>query len=154
MAWSSWLQSEYEPTHQAKSPQKAVCTTGFKRFSSNISNAMSQTFLKTGSAERITDSAGGITISVPIALKRRSGRSLVTLPNGQPKGFERPWDGAASPEQLALARGMVWRRMLESGEVQTLSEIAELEDVDSSYVSRLINLSLQAAWVLEAILEG
>jgi hypothetical protein len=113
---------------------------------------MSQTFLKTGSAERITDSAGGITISVPIALKRRSGRSLVTLPNGMPKGFERPWDGAALPEQLALARGMVWRRMLESGEVQTLSEIAELEGVDSSYVSRLVNLTLQAAWVIESIL--
>jgi hypothetical protein len=113
---------------------------------------MSGTRLKTGQGERIADSAGGITISVPITLKRRNGRSLVTLPNGQPKGFERPWDGAASPEQLALARGMVWRRMLESGEVQTLSEIAEREGVDGSYVSRLVNLTLQAAWVVESIL--
>jgi hypothetical protein len=114
---------------------------------------MSQYFLKTGSAEHITDSAGGITISVPIALKRRSGRSLVTLPNGMPNGFERPWDGAASPEQLALARGMVWRRMLESDEVQTLSEIAEREGVDGSYVSRLVNLTPQAPWVISVLLK-
>jgi hypothetical protein len=114
---------------------------------------MSQTFLKTVSAERTTDSAGGITISVQIALKRRAGRALVTLPDGKPKGLERPWDGAASPEQMALARGMIWRRMLESGEVQTLSEIAEREGVDGSYVSRLVNSTLQAAWVIEAKLQ-
>ena len=114
---------------------------------------MSQTFPKTGSAERITDSAGGITISVPIALKRRAGRALVTLPEGKPKGLERPWDGDASPEQLALARGMIWRRMLESGEAKTLSEIAENEGVDGSYVSRLVNLTLQAPWVISVLLK-
>jgi hypothetical protein len=32
---------------------------------------MSQTYLNIGSAERINNSAGGITISAPIALKRR-----------------------------------------------------------------------------------
>ena len=114
---------------------------------------MSQTFLKTGSAERIRDSGGGIIISVPIALKRRAGRAMVTLPEGKPKGLERPWDFAATPEQLALARGMVWRRMLESGEVQTLTEIAEREGVDSSYVSRLVNLTLRAAWEVEQMLD-
>jgi hypothetical protein len=118
-----------------------------------MSNSMSQYFLKTGNAERTTDSAGGITISVPIALKRRSGRSLVTLPNGTPKGFERPWDGAASPEQLALARGMVWRRMLESGEVQSLREIARRESLDDTYVARLVNLTLVSPWQLAELLE-
>ena len=73
---------------------------------------------------------------------------------GKAKGQERPWDGVASPDQLALARGMVWRKMLESDEVQTHSEIAEREGLDSSYVSRLVNLTLRAAWVVEGILSS
>ncbi len=49
-------------------------------------------------------SDGRLTLSVPIQIKRRSGRKLVTLPNGKaikPK----PWDTATTPLQLALARG-------------------------------------------------
>jgi hypothetical protein len=74
------------------------------------------------------------------------------LPNGEHKSFERHWDGVASPEQLAFARGMVWRRMLESGEAQSMREIARLEGVDGSYVSRLVGLTLASPWEVAAVL--
>ncbi len=74
---------------------------------------MSQTFPKTGSAERITDSAGGITNSVPIALKRRARRALVALPDGKRKRFERakrePWKEIWV--QTGCDRTTAWRRL-------------------------------------------
>ncbi|KRH78588.1 hypothetical protein FERRO_15790 [Ferrovum sp. JA12] len=97
-------------------------------------------------------SDGRLTLSVPIQIKRRSGRKLVTLPNGKaikPK----PWDTATTPLQLALARGHRWLAMLESGEVKTMRELASREGVDNSYVSRMINLTLLSPWTVAAILD-
>ena len=113
---------------------------------------MSPLRIKTGNAEQITDSAGGITLSVPIEFKRRNGRCLVTLPDGKVRRNERPWDLAATPEQLALARGMVWRRMLESGEAQSMREMARLEGVDGSYGARVVGLTLVSPRELAAVL--
>ena len=60
---------------------------------------------------------------------------------------------AATPLQLALARGHRWLAMLESGKVKNLTEIAALEGVDNSYVSRMVNLTTLAPDIVEAILE-
>ena len=95
---------------------------------------------KTGATDVTSSSDGRLTLSVPIQFKRRGGRKQVTLPDcavGQP----RPWDTAATALQLALARGHRWLAMLESGEAKSLREIAALEGVDNSYVSRMVNLS-------------
>jgi hypothetical protein len=75
----------------------------------------------------------------------------VTLPNGEP-GKPRPWDAAATPLQLALARGHRWLAMMESGEVKTMTELAKREGIDNSYVSRMVNLTTLAPDIVEAIL--
>jgi hypothetical protein len=61
-------------------------------------------------------SDGRLTITVPIQIKRRSRRKLVTVPSGA----ERPRDGDPTPLQLALARGHHWLAMLKSGVVKSL----------------------------------
>ena len=114
---------------------------------------MSHTKIKVGVAESLVDSAGGITLSVPLQFKRRSGRRLVTFPNAKNNSGERPWDQATTPLQLALAKGFVWLRALEAGEVATLRELAKREGVDNSYVTRLVNLTLLPPWTIAAILE-
>jgi hypothetical protein len=43
--------------------------------------------------------------------------------------------------------------MLESGEVKSLREIAVREGVDSSYVSRMVNLTVLAPEIVTAILD-
>ena len=82
---------------------------------------------RTGEPDVIEASDGRLTLSVPIQIKRRSGRKLVTLPidpeTGEP-AKARPWDTATTPLQLALARGHRWLAMLESGEAKSLREIA------------------------------
>ena len=107
---------------------------------------------KTGEPDVIEASNGRLTLSVPIQIKRRSGRKLVTLPTGETTKA-RPWDTAATPLQLALARGHRWLAMLESGEVKSLKEIAAREGIDNSYVSRMVNLTTLAPDIVAAILD-
>ncbi|MCO6428581.1 LacI family transcriptional regulator [Nitrosomonas communis] len=107
---------------------------------------------KTGEPDIIQASDGRLTLFVPIQIKRRSGRKLVTLPNGE-TAKARPWDTAATPLQLALARGHRWLIMLESGEAKSLREIAAREGVDSSHVSRMVNLTTLAPDIVAVILD-
>ena len=107
---------------------------------------------KNGTPEVIESSDGRLTLSVPIQFKRRAGRKLITLPNGE-SGEPRPWGIAPTALQLALARGHRWLAMLESGKVGSLREIAAQEGVDNSYVSRMMNLTVLAPDIVEAILD-
>jgi hypothetical protein len=54
----------------------------------------------------------------------------------------------------ALARAHRWNRMLEAGKCRSVAEIAAVEKIDRSFVSRLLNLTLLAPDIQEAILEG
>ena len=107
---------------------------------------------KTGEPDVIEASDGRLTLWVPIQIKRRSGRKLVTLPNGE-TAKARPWDTATTPLQLALARGHRWLAMLESGEAKSLREIATREGIDNSYVSRMVNLTTLAPDIVAVILD-
>jgi len=118
---------------------------------------MSETSIqKTGETTVIAASDGRVTLSVPIRIKRRSGRKLVTLPidpvTGEP-AKARPWDTATTPLQLALARGHRWLAMLESGAVKSLRELAAREGIDNSYVSRMVNLTTLAPDIVATILD-
>lgn len=107
---------------------------------------------KMGKPGVIEASDGRLTLSVPIQIKRRSGRKLVTLPNGETIK-PRPWDTTTTPLQLAVARGHRWQSMLESGEAKSLREIATKEGIDNSYVSRMVNLTTLAPDIVAAILD-
>lgn len=131
---------------------------------------------KTGEPDILQTSDDRLTLSVPIQIKRRSGRKLVTLPSGETAPV-RPWDVAPTSIQLALARGHRWLAMLDkfagsefgrrsrprrgepqgwgeqSGEAKSLKEIATREGIDNSYVSRMVNLTTLAPDIVAAILD-
>lgn len=104
-----------------------------------------------GQRETYESSDGVMSIRVPIKITRRGGRKLVKRPSGELIG--RPWDQKSTVLQLALARGHRWLRMFESGKFCSLKEIAKLEGIDASYVSRMINLTTLAPEIVEAILD-
>ena len=54
----------------------------------------------------------------------------------------------------AIARGFRWRKLLETGVYGTIEEIAAAEKINSSYVSRLLRMTLLAPNIVEAILDG
>ena len=90
-----------------------------------------------------------VTLHVPFRLVKRGGRKEMQLPDGaaQPRGTD-------NTLVKALARAFRWKRMLESGEFATIAELAGHERIASSYMTRVLRLSLLAPDIVEAILEG
>lgn len=93
-----------------------------------------------------------LTIKVPFTVRKRGGRKLVLAPDGAPMPPVVPqMDGTLVK---AIARAFRWRQLLESGQYATIREIAKAEKINSSYVSRVLRLTLLAPHIVEAILDG
>jgi hypothetical protein len=94
-----------------------------------------------------------ITVEVPFVIRRRGGRKAVITPDGAP-AFAPPRPRIDSAMVKAIARAFRWRRLLETGTYGTIDEIAKVEKINPSYVSRVLRLTLLAPEIVEAILEG
>jgi hypothetical protein len=97
--------------------------------------------------------AASITVRVPLTIRRRPGRKTVVTPEG---GLDTaPSRGRADAAMVkALARAHRWRRMLEEGRYASISEMAAGEKLDRGYLSRVLQLTLLAPDLVEAILDG
>ena len=94
-----------------------------------------------------------VTVTVPFAIRKRGGRTLVVTPDGVTSA-PAPRTRVDSTLLKALARGFRWRKLLETGHFATIQEIAEAENINSSYISRVLRLTLLAPETVEAILAG
>ena len=90
-----------------------------------------------------------VTLHVPFRVVKRGGRKEMQLPEGvkQPRRTD-------NTLVKALARAFRWKRMLEAGEFATIAELAEREGIASSYMTRILRLTLLAPDIVEAILDG
>ena len=90
-----------------------------------------------------------VTLHIPFRVVKRGGRKEMQLP-----------DSAAQPRRTdntlvkALARAFRWKRMLESGEFASISELAEKEGIAFTYMARLMRLSLLSPKLVDAVMEG
>jgi hypothetical protein len=97
--------------------------------------------------------ATSITVPVPLAIRRRPGRKTIVLPEGAAtSASERTHADPALVK--ALARAHRWQRMLDEGRYASISELAAAEKVDRGYLGRLLQLTLLAPDIVEAILDG
>ena len=94
-----------------------------------------------------------VTVTVPFAIRKRGGRTLVITPDGVTSA-PAPRTRVDSALLKALARGFRWRKLLETGHFATIQEIAEAENINPSYISRLLRMTLLAPEIVEAILAG
>ena len=94
-----------------------------------------------------------VTVTVPFAIRKRGGRTLVITPDGATSA-PAPRIRVDSTLLKALARGFRWRKLLETGEFSTIQEIADAENINPSYVSRVLRLTLLAPEIVETILAG
>lgn len=96
----------------------------------------------------MTNEPGTIRVFIPLTFKKRNGRPKILPPENVERLVERRQD----PHVLrAIGRAWGWRRRLESGEVSTLAEIAEKENLHLSFVSRFIRLAYLSPDVLHAL---
>ena len=94
-----------------------------------------------------------VTVTVPFAIRKRGGRKLVITPDGT-MAAPMPRSRVDSALLKALARGFRWRKLLETEEFTTIEEIADAENINPSYVSRVLRMTLLAPEIVEAILAG
>jgi hypothetical protein len=96
-----------------------------------------------------------ITVRVPISIRKRGGRKVVLTPDGAKHDPDKLRCQQVDNAMVkALARAFRWQDMLEHGKYATIKEIARTENINESYVARILRLTLLAPDILEAILEG
>jgi hypothetical protein len=111
-----------------------------------------------------------ITVHVPMTFSIHGGRKtiiseMVHAPNEGPRASQEvvhllheavhtPRPRTDNALLKALARAHRWRRMIESGEYGSITELAEVEKVNQSYACRLLRLTLLAPIVVVDILDG
>ena len=105
--------------------------------------------------------AGGVQMEtfIPWTLVKRGVRRQVITPIDAPQEFvveatlekrDRKTN-QDSPLLRALGLAHYWQRLLNDGKVQTIGDIAQLEEMDVTQVRRLIRLALLAPSLLETI---
>ncbi|WP_137179238.1 hypothetical protein [Roseomonas sp. AR75] len=97
----------------------------------------------------MSDAAQTLTVVIPLRVKSRGGRKAMVTPGVL--ALDRRQDVTLIK---AVARAFRWRRMLESGQFATIKDLAAAEKINSSYVSRVLRLTLLAPDIVEAILDG
>ncbi len=102
---------------------------------------------------RLSPDGRTLTVHVPMTFKMRGGRKLVVTPDGVPSWAE-PRTRIDNTMVKALARAFRWRKLLETGVYVTVEEIATAEKINTSYVSRILRLTLLAPEIIEMILDG
>ena len=90
-----------------------------------------------------------ITVRVPFRIVKRGGRKEIQPPADAP--VQRRTDNTLIK---ALARGFRWKRMLEAGRFATMAELGEHEKIATSYLTRVLRLTLLAPDIVDAILDG
>ena len=100
----------------------------------------------------ISDNNKTITVTVPLRIRKRGGRKLISAP-----ATSSPTRAVPTPDDAllkALARAHRWRRMLEGDKYTSVAEPAVSEKLNHSYVCRLMRLNLLAPEIVQAILDG
>jgi hypothetical protein len=94
-----------------------------------------------------------IIVSIPMQFRRRGGRTTIIAPEGMDMP---PMPKAARDDSLVklVVKAHRWLRMMESGKFASIKELADHEQIDDSYVARVLRLTLLAPDIVEAILDN
>ena len=98
------------------------------------------------------NTANTVTLHAPFTIRKYGGRKQVITPSGEPATIEKP--RIDSTLLKALARAFRWKKMLESGQFTTITELAKHENLALTYMTRVLRLSLLAPDIVEMILDG
>ncbi len=98
------------------------------------------------------DDGRTLTVRVPLTFRKRGGRKQVVSPEGA--SWRQPRTCVDNTMVKAIARAHRWKRLLESGRFASVTELAEAEKINQSYLCRVLRLTLLAPDIIEAILDG
>ncbi len=93
-----------------------------------------------------------VTVHIPVTFRQRAGRKQILSPSGSAQWLSAPRVDTALLK--AVARAFRWREMLDNGSYATIRETAAAENINESYVSRVLRLALLAPAIVQLIVEG
>lgn len=99
-----------------------------------------------------TDDGRMLTVRVPLTVRKRGGRKQVVSPDGA--GWGQPRPRIDNTMVKAIARAHRWKRLMESGRFASVTELAVAENINQSYLCRVLRLTLLAPDIVEMILDG
>ena len=95
----------------------------------------------------------GLTTEIPMTFRRRAGKAVIVLPNGE-RAVERREALIDNAMVKLIARGHRWHRQLFDGTHASIADIAKSENINPSFVSRILRLAYLSPTIVEAILNG
>lgn len=95
-------------------------------------------------------------VSVPARFQAFGSRKKIITPDGASHSPASHAQARQIDNALlkALARAFRWRKLLEDGTHDSIEALATAENINASYVSRVLRLTLLAPALVEAILAG
>ena len=99
------------------------------------------------------DSRASLTTEIPMTFRRRAGKAVIVLPNGE-RAVERREALIDNAMVKLIARGHRWHRQLFDGTHASIADIAKSENISPSFVSRILRLAYLSPTLVEAILDG
>ncbi len=99
----------------------------------------------------VEDHGDVVSVSIPVNFYRRNGRMMIHALDGSDRPGESPSESSLIQ---ALARAWRWQEQLESGELTSITELAEANGVDTSLARRVLRLTSLAPQLVEAIVDG
>jgi len=95
----------------------------------------------------------GLTTEIPMTFRRRAGKAVIVLPNGE-RAVERREALIDNAMVKLIARGHRWHRKLFDGTHASIEDLAKSENISPSFVSRILRLAYLSPTIVEAILNG
>lgn len=93
-----------------------------------------------------------IRIHVPVTLRRKGGRKLILLPEGQVSA------GTTAQQDATLINGIAkawrWQMLYERGKFPCMEAFAEKYRINKSYAARVMRLNMLAPDIRMAIMDG
>ena len=103
------------------------------------------------SGAEISQDGSTLTVRVPLTFRKRGGRKLVIVPNGSIPGHRRGCASTTPWSRRLVGRSGGGSR---SKPARTQPSRTAVEKINSSYVGRVLRLTLLSSEIVEAILDG
>ena len=95
------------------------------------------------------DNRAGLTTKIPMTFRRRAGKAVIVLPNGE-RAIERREALIDNTMVKLIARGHRWHRKLFDGTHASIEDLAKSENISPSFVSRTLRLAYLSPALVEA----
>ena len=104
-----------------------------------------------GAARQIMDGTQRVTM-VPLTIRRKKNRKLLTPPSGSSANVMS--GGMDIPMIKTLGKAFYWQRLLDEGKYATATDLARAFKLEPGWVAEVLRMANLAPEIIEAILDG